>query len=770
MSIQETIARLTGKLVFDVDSRGLQQFNAMMQRAATQMGKVGQEYDKLATKLNTKLKLNVDTSGMDKAKAKLDAATSRQLRSEKALQSAKRDTFQAELSQQKLKYTGEKQQANLVSQTVKDAQNAAVIAAKAHNAQQAANGTTKQQVASQGQLVALQQKQARLQLIHAKVAAIQSKADAQHLLSQSKTQQIQNVAARIAQQQQHQAVVHQARMASLAAAANAKQTTANNQQQKFQWAQQKHAVWQANQAARAAKASSGGGFSGMSGMLHGGIGGIGMGIAEALGPVGLALAGVTAAMYVLSERVDKRQESTADTQQFENALDNSSDDPKTREKFRAAYVGDYQEYGMSINRDSARTYSNSVAGLGKMGYSPEAAMKVMKDRSALFRAGNLNATQQESLNYQMGQVLAKGYASGTDYKPIEDALGPRLAGDVDIGASRQLGYKGNEKGAKAFMLKARSERRITPQSLDAGFAYAVSQNHEALERHKDSIDARQARFENDKYLQTANQQKDPELIGAINDRIAAERELTKAMEPVNKLFEELDVALTKFEASLIRSAIGKNADGTEKTPVQVAQGLATAGGADGNITLPNKYNAPTEQQLLDANAADPVHKVLQFFGLAGDAKAVADENRSRWRGVEATGRSDIWKKQLGLDQASLPGFLPQLQLNMDNFQKQQDAFNRVQEASKANSLTSQQPIGATGPTSTITTNAPVINIEGPKIDIQLHGKATEEDSAQVMSKVTEELDKREAQLPAIINRELGNIISSERSTQSQVRQ
>jgi hypothetical protein len=92
----------------------------------------------------------------------------------------------------------------------------------------------------------------------------------------------------------------------------------------------------------------------------------------------------------------------------------------------------------------------------------------------------------------------------------------------------------------------------------------------------------------------------------------------------------------------------------------------------------------------------------------------------------------------------------------------------VQEAGKAYAYTSQQPVGVLAPTTT--TNAPVITIEGPKIDIQLHGKATEEDSALVMAQVTQELDKRDANIPQLVERTMGAIIENARSTQSQVRQ
>lgn len=739
----ETIAQLVGKLAFQVDTAGLQRFNKMLQQASQQMNKLGTDYQKLAQQMTKGLKLKIDVSDAEKAKAKLSHAMSREAKASKALSDQKRTTFQAELANQKLTFAGAKQQNNLVSQSVKDQQNAAVIAAKNFATQQLANGATKQQLASQNALVASQSKQARLEQIVAKTKAITQKADAQHLLTQSKAQQIQTVAARIAQQTQHQAVQHQARMASLAAAADAKQSAHNNAQTKFGWAQQKQAVWQANQQARAAKAASGGGITSM---FHGGFGGIGMNIAEALGPVGMAVAALTAAVgiigHTISERVEKRQESTADTQQYDNALAAASEDPVTRDKFNKAYVNDYQEYGMAINKDTARTYSNSVAGLGKMGYTPEAAMKVMKDRSALFRAGNLNATQQESLNYQMGQVLAKGYASGTDYKPIEDSLGPRLAGDVDIGAARKLGYKGKDKGAKAFMLQARTERRITPQSLDAGFAYAVSQNQEPLERHKNSIEARQARFENDKYLQTVDQQRDPALVGAINERIDAERKLTEAMGPVNKLFEELDKTLTNFDTGVINLTAtfanlmsGKTADGSE-APNAMHKDDNPAPGSVGAALGP-RLRPDKNQEELDSNAGW-LDKVFHFLG----AKPTSDAGDS----------VTSWK-----------GFNPDNTIQMDAIQRMSDLYTNQQSPSFPSINTSSSSTSGTQ------INAP-ITVEGSNIHIELSGSATEEDRQKMMASVTEVVDKATAtmalRMPEIADQTLRNAFGAARAQQA----
>ncbi|MBJ2215544.1 hypothetical protein JFT64_26245 [Pseudomonas carnis] len=115
MSIQAEIARLTGKLVFDVNTAPLQRFQALMNRTTQQMSKLGVEYSRLAASISKPLKMNIDTSAIDKAKARLDAVRNRELRGEVALANQKRLSFTHELSQQKLTYSGTKEQQSLVS-------------------------------------------------------------------------------------------------------------------------------------------------------------------------------------------------------------------------------------------------------------------------------------------------------------------------------------------------------------------------------------------------------------------------------------------------------------------------------------------------------------------------------------------------------------------------------------------------------------------------------------------------------------------------------
>ena len=74
MSMQEEIAKLTGRLVFNVDNRGLIRFQRGLEQAQQKMQQIGQSYTAMAAQLTKNLKLTIDTSAVDRAKKKLNQA------------------------------------------------------------------------------------------------------------------------------------------------------------------------------------------------------------------------------------------------------------------------------------------------------------------------------------------------------------------------------------------------------------------------------------------------------------------------------------------------------------------------------------------------------------------------------------------------------------------------------------------------------------------------------------------------------------------------
>jgi hypothetical protein len=161
----------------------------------------------------------------------------------------------------------------------------------------------------------------------------------------------------------------------------------------------------------------------------------------------------------------------------------------------------------------------------------------------------------------------------------------------------------------------------------------VKENADAIARQSVSIDANATRLSNAQFLQQQGLDQNPELIGAINERLKSEMDLNEAMKPLKETAVQLDIALNKLATSALRMSMGKSADGEAMTPEERARQIGNAG-VDGVISLPSGTpDTRTYQQKLDEEARDPVSKIWRMFGIGSDLQAKADENRKRWSNV-----------------------------------------------------------------------------------------------------------------------------------------
>jgi hypothetical protein len=759
----ETIAQLTGKLVFQIDASKLQAFNQMMQAASQKMAKLGAEYTKLAQQMTKPLKLKINTEDAVRAKTKLNQAMNKELKAETALQKAKRDTFQAEASQLKWTYSNKKQQANLVTALVKDQQQHAVQLAKAANAQQQANGVTKQQVASQSQLVALQTKQAKLQQTYAKTQAITQKRDANHLLTQSKSQQIQIVAQRIAQQTQHQAIQHQARMASLAAAANAKQNASNNAQTKFQWASQKHAVWQANQAARAAKAANASN-GGIASMMRGGVGSIGLGIAEALGPVGMGLAAAAAAITYASnkmqERIERRQEGVVEAQTFNNKFSSISKNPIIAKEFRDSFIESQNTNGSAIDNDTASDFRVLASGMLASNKSKDEILKTWNLRQSAFAVAGTSKDDNRELNKQLNQLASDGTGTKADADIINNRM-PMVLPYVVKAYMKENKIADYEKGLKAFNKDLKGGKGIKDSWYTGAFQNLVANSAGSLKTNRESVASNLQRGANQTFLQENGINSDPAMAAALNERTEANKRLTDSMLPVNQAFERMDKSLTNFDTGVINLTSrlmnflsGKNSDGT--ADVNGAPRPGSVGAA-----LGTRLNKQSEQQRLDGNVNGTFASIRRFFtgSSADDDRAAADDNRKRWGMVQANGSTNIGSLDLGMNQTSRPGFLPQIGLTPEALTQY---FGNV-----SNWQPAAMPIQEVMSNAANNMFAPSITVEGSTLSFEFNGTPSKEDREQIMNEFKTELDKRDAKMPEIAEKAVTGMLGRARAQQAE---
>lgn len=81
----------------------------------------------------------------------------------------------------------------------------------------------------------------------------------------------------------------------------------------------------------------------------------------------------------------------------------------------------------------------------------------------------------------------------------------------------------------------------------------------------------------------------------------------------------------------------------------------------------------------------------------------------------------------------------------------------------------QEGLAASGqmqPVLNSTYNAP-ITVEGNQVHVTINGSATEKDRQDMMTFVTTELDKRDREVPAAVDRHLNNMIGRHRSQQAE---
>jgi hypothetical protein len=749
MSLNEEIARLTGRLVFEVDSRQLHRFQSLMTRSTQQMAQLGAQYNKLAASMNKslKLKLNVDTSEINKAKAKLNNSLSREHRAEVALGNQRRTTFAAELSQQKLQYAGTKQQYALGSEVLASQREGAIVAAKAHATQMRAKGVTKSQLASQNALTASLTKQARLEAIAAKTRATTQKASAAHLKSMNQIQRIQQVINQAQTTAQQRAAKHTVQLASLQLASANKVTNQAQKDQRFQWAQARQQQWQANQNSK----SSQSGFGAMGGLM-------------ALGGIGGALGGLTLAIGALSNRMKERQAGVEQAEGFNNTFMSISKNPEIVKAYRESFIRSQNENGGAIDTDTAKDFRTMAINMGAAGKSLEQINDTWNVRQQAFSVAGTTKEDNKELNKQLGQMASDGTGAASDANIINDRM-PMLTPYVVREYMKDKGITDYNKGLGAYTKDLKGGKGVKFAWYEEGMKKLVKDNGESLERNRNGVASAQQRADNQAYLNTNNINSDAELSQVIKDRIQAERELNEAMQPLKTTLAQFDIALTGVMTGALRMMVGKNADGTEKSDQQLTQERMTTADLPVSLGMVGTHDYSN----VDGNSQHQGGPIGNFWNWVLGVEDKRDSYKKQAGDLSNTA-PDIWnQKESPYNQAVVPGFLPQLELNMENWQKQADAFSRVQEAGKAVDPTNQPPVGVLAPAST-TTIAPVVNIEGPKINIELHGKANEEDSALVMTKVTQELDKRDANIPQIVDRALGNIIGNARSTQSQTRQ
>lgn len=734
----EEIARLTGVLQFDVKTGPLLAFEQMLKRVQTSMLGVMKTADDLNKRLDKKFSITSKRNASSVANTAVEKSLARQVITEQKLARLKRTQFATQLAEQKLVSAGKREESFLQGAALKQKIASAVLASKEHRVQQESLKTDIGRARLQATAEQSRIREARLTDILQRRQERTVKLQQEAALHQSKLQRAETslLAARergVRLAERHQASKLAATLRESRAAVRSEQGAG-----RYSMQQERFAAWKARQDRPESS----------------GLGGLTVG----LGAAGAALYGLTTALSYAAERIEKRQEETADRQLFDNTLLAAGNTDAERKKIKKAFVLNSQEYGMAIDQTSATQYSNQIQGFRAQGKSLDEAIALQKTQSQVFRIGALNAQQQYSAALQLGQGYSKDRFMGSDLRPLTDAIGSRLTNIIYKRIAKELNYKGDQAKLAGFVLEAQHDGKVNGRMVQLGLQDVVDQSPELLERHKHSLDAQAIRVKNDEYLRSDEIAKDPELISALGARLDAERQLIASTTNLQNAFRDFDVVLVKLQTSMLNMLAGRNADNSEKTEQQrsaeVGAGYMIEGAGIDPFALNGKGGSSrTVQQQLDADVNDPVSKLWRLLGVGRDLRKVADDNRNRWDQVGFSDQAPWDIRPQALDTSGLnTKALPDFGKHLEDLLSQSDPNNAVAKvaaqavatASRATPGSSgyvvadDQPAkGGTTINNQTTVNAPPVEIT---VNVKTDASATEIATA-VSGQVREEMQK-----------------------------
>lgn len=737
-SHNEEIARLTGTLVFDVKAGPLLAFEAMLKRVQASMAGMMKTADDLNKKLDRKLGISTKRDASAAANAAAQKSLDKQVATEGKLARLRQSQFRAALAEQKLTSAGKREESFLQSASLKQQVTAAVLSAKQHKAQQESLKVDLGRAKLQATVEQSKIREARLADILQRRTERTAQLQAQAVLHQSKLQRAETslLAARergVRLAERHQ----QSRL--LSATREARASTRGDQAAgRYSMQQERFAAWKARQDRPES----------------GGLGGLTVG----LGAAGAALFALTEAAGYLGERIKQRQETAADNQQFDNTLLAAGNNDKERARIKAAYIGNSQEYGMKIDRESAVAYSNMIQGFRAQGKTLEQAIQLQKDQAAVFRIGNLDKNQQFSAALQLNQGYGKDRFTGSDLRPLTDSLGTRLTTILYQAIGKALGYKGDVNKLAGFVLEAQHDGKVNGAMVQQGLRDIVAQSPELLERHKHSLDAQAVRVENDQYLRSVGINEDPKLISALGERLDAERQLIQSTTGLQAAFRDFDTALVQLQTGMLRMMAGKTAEGGDRNPQQRAEEVGAAYTIEGAGIDPFALNGKggssrSVQSQLDADMNDPISRMWRLLGVGKDLQQVAKDNRERWGKVGFSDQAPWDIRPQALDTSGLnTRTLPDFGKHLEDLLSQSDPNNAVAKvAAQAVATASRATPGSRGEMvsddqsnkgGTTINNQTTVN--APPVEITVNVKtdaSAAEIGAAVSGQVREEMQK-----------------------------
>lgn len=596
MSINaELIAEFFGKLRFDTDVSGLKKFDAMLATASKRMTALGKQADALKSKLDTTF--GVRGKGASVERLKQSAALQRSMDKEFTLERkharAKEAVFKAQLMQQKLVSAGTREQTFLQTASLKVQQAQAVAAAKEQRVLQEKLKTKQGEAKVAATLQQAQLRAARLQdvLIRRQQRSQQLARQAAKDATSFQRAEQSLIAAR--QRGMQLAEKHVISKAATAARESRAAERHEQQAQRFSMQQDRFQAWKMRQAEQ----PQGVGLAGFS---------VGLGGAAA------ALYALTAAVGYAAKRIEQRQEGVVEAQSFNNTFSSISANPKIAESFRDAFIATQMANGGIVDTETAKDFRTLAINLAETGKTQKQILAIWDTRQQAFSVAGTTKDDNRELNKQLGQMASDGTGTAADANIINNRM-PMLVPHVVRAFMREKGIKDYNQGLSTFNKDLKGGKGVKYSWYEEGMKSLVEANGPALERNRNSVASQQTRADNQVYLQANDINSNQEIAGVIAERIAAERQLTESMKPLNEAFANLDVGLTKVATAMLRLASGKNADNSEKSDKDRAQDVGSAGFPEGIAIDPSVMGGGPQPSTGGEKPKDPISVLYRWL-------------------------------------------------------------------------------------------------------------------------------------------------------------
>lgn len=236
----ETIAKLTGKLLFDIDVHPLQRFLSMLLSAETQMKRLGAEAEQLSKALNMKLGITGNTEAKQKLDTQVQQNLAKSLKLEQAVQRTRRETFQAEIAGQKLTSLGTKENGLLQNNLLKTKIAQAVLDAKSAKVEQEKLKTAGISIRQEQSVLAAKTRQQKLEEVLLQTKAKGALLAEKQIQSLTTTQRLELALQQTRERGQRAIERYHATNESRRQRAARAEVRQGQQDQRFGWAAQRH--------------------------------------------------------------------------------------------------------------------------------------------------------------------------------------------------------------------------------------------------------------------------------------------------------------------------------------------------------------------------------------------------------------------------------------------------------------------------------------------------------------------------------------------------